>query len=281
MTRNETGPLDDVAVLMPVYNCQEDAWRTLASLRETAPLRVLVVDDGSEPPFAAPPARDLPGLRIEVLRLTPNGGIEAALAAGVEHLHAQGVEFVARIDGGDLARPGRIAAQRAAFVTAPRLGALGTWAQAVSRDGRPRFVMAPPTEAAAIRRVRFARSCFIHPAMMLRMRAVRAAGSYRDRYPAAEDLDLFLRIMREWDCANLPLIGIDYELNESGISASRRRRQILSTLRLQCVYFEPGNPLYWVGFAKHLLHLLTPYAVLSNVKRMLRPRESASRPIRR
>lgn len=267
-----TGALDDVAVLMPVYNCQDDAWRSLASIREAAPLRVLIVDDGSHPPFVAPCA---PDLFIEVLRLSRNQGIEAALAAGVERLAAQGIRFIARLDGGDLLRAGRLGRQRQAFEAKPRLGALGCWAQAVSRDGQPLFAMRPPSGAAQIRRQRFWRSCFIHPAMMLRTEAVLQAGNYRARYPAAEDLDLFLRIMRRWDCANLSEIGLDYEVNPGGISGSRRRRQVISTLRLQCAYFEAGNPLYWGGLVKNLLHLVTPYALLFRLKRALRRRARA------
>ena len=62
--------------------------------------------------------------------------------------------------------------------------------------------------------------------MMLRIDAVRAVGNYRAAYPSAEDLDLFLRLMERYDCANLPELGLYYELNEGGISATRRRRQI-------------------------------------------------------
>lgn len=73
--------LDDVAVLIPAYNAHDDLLRTLMSLREDAPVRVLVVDDGSTPPIAAP---ELPGLSVEVLRMPQNGGIERALAAGID-----------------------------------------------------------------------------------------------------------------------------------------------------------------------------------------------------
>ena len=258
------GTLDDVAVLLPAYNCQQDLERTLASFSERSPVSVLIVDDGSTPAVIAP---DIPGLRIEVLRLTPNGGIERALAAGVEVLAARGVRYIARIDAGDLTVPERLANQRAWLEAHPRVGALGMRADVVTRAGELMFRLDVPTEPAQIRRLRFARNCFVHPAMMLRTEAVVAAGNYRVRYRAAEDLDLFLRIMKTYDCANLPETGLLYELNEGGISATRRRTQILSTLRLQLQYFEPGNPYYWAGLAKNLLHFITPYGVLQGIKK--------------
>lgn len=258
-----SGSLDDVAVLIPAYNCQADLERTLASFDEPAPLNVLIVDDGSTPPVVVP---DMPGLRIDVLRLTPNGGIERALAAGVEVLAARGVRYIARIDAGDLALPKRVVRQRAWLEAHPRVGALGMRAEVITPDGRPLFRLDVPTDPAQIRRVRFLRSCFVHPAMMLRTQAVVEAGNYRVKYRAAEDLDLFLRIMQSYDCANLPEVGLYYEINPGSISATKRRTQIRSTLALQLAYFEPGNPYYWAGLAKNLLHLLTPRSWLGALK---------------
>ncbi|MEA3130649.1 MAG: hypothetical protein QOF46_2444, partial [Paraburkholderia sp.] len=139
----------------------------------------------------------------------------------------------------------------------------------------PLFMLTPPAEPKQIRRLRFFRSCLAHPSMMLRVDAVRAAGNYRAAYPSAEDLDLFLRLMERYDCANLPELGLYYELNEGGISATKRRRQVNSTLRLQLRYFNAANLYDWLGLAKNLLHLVTPYSALQRVKRtLLAPRAS-------
>jgi glycosyltransferase involved in cell wall biosynthesis len=267
-----TAPLDDVAVLMPAYNGQADVERTLASFSEDARIHVLIVDDGSTPPIVAP---DLPNMSIEVLRMPKNGGIERALQAGIEALAARGFHYAARIDAGDLTVPQRLARQRAYLEAHPQVAGLGMWTQVVSRDGQPLFMLTPPAEPRAIRRVRFMRACFVHPSMMLRIDAVLAVGNYREAYKAAEDLDLFLRLMERYDCANLPELGLYYELNEGGISATKRRRQIASTLRLQMRYFNALNPYDWLGLAKNLLHLVTPYQTLQRIKkRLYAPRAS-------
>jgi glycosyltransferase involved in cell wall biosynthesis len=255
-----------VAVLMPAYNGHDDVARTLASFREDAPVHVLIVDDGSTPPIVAP---TLPGLVIEVLRMPRNGGIERALAAGIDALAARGFRYAARIDAGDLAAPGRLAKQQAYLDAHPRVAALGMWTQVVSRDGRPLFMLTPPADPAALRRTRFLRSPLVHPSTMLRIDAVRAVGNYRIKYRAAEDLDLFLRLMARYDCANLPELGLYYELNEGGISATKRRRQIGSTLALLLRHFNPLNPYDWGGLAKNLLHFVMPYRALQRIKRAL------------
>jgi glycosyltransferase involved in cell wall biosynthesis len=258
--------LDDITVLIPVFNAQHDLERTLASFRERAPVRVLIVDDGSLPPIVAP---SVANLAIEVLRMPRNGGIELALQTGVAELAQRGVKYVARIDAGDLATPHRLEKQRAYMEAHPETAALGMWTHVVNREGAPLFDLRPPSEPAAIRRVMLMRSCFTHPTMMLRVTAVMEAGNYRAKYRAAEDLDLFLRMMQHHDCANLPEFGVYYELNESGISATRRRAQTLSTLRLQLKYMRLTNLPDWLGVAKNIAHLVLPYNALRALKTRL------------
>jgi glycosyltransferase involved in cell wall biosynthesis len=264
--------LDDVAVLIPAYNGQADVDLTLASFSESAPVHVLIVDDGSSPPIVAPV---IANMKIEVLRMARNGGIERALQTGIDALAQRGFRYAARIDAGDRSVPQRLAKQRVFMELHPRVAGLGMWTQVVTREGKPLFMLTPPAEPDAIRRLRFFRSCLAHPSMMLRIDAVRAVGNYRAEYPSAEDLDLFVRLMERYDCANLPELGLYYELNEGGISATKRRRQVSSTLRLQLRYFNAGNLYDWLGLAKNLLHLVTPYRALQRIKRsLLTPRAS-------
>lgn len=258
--------LDDVAVLIPAYNGQADVTRTLASFSEDAPVHVLIVDDGSTPPIVTP---DLPNLLIEVLRMPRNGGIEKALQSGIDALAERGFRYAARIDAGDLAVPKRLARQRAYMEAHPQVAGLGMWTQVVTPDGKPLFMLTPPAEPRAIRRLRFFRSCLAHPSVMLRVDTVREVGNYRADYRSAEDLDLFLRLMERHECANLPELGLFYELNPGGISATKRRTQIVSTLRLQLRYFNVVNLYDWLGLAKNLLHLVMPYRALQAVKERL------------
>lgn len=258
--------LNDVVVLIPVFNAQHDLERTLASFSERAEVNVLIVDDGSVPPIL-PPA--VTGLQIEVLRMPLNGGIERALAAGMITLAGRGVKYAARIDAGDLATPRRLEKQREYMETHAGTAALGMWTHVVSMNGTPLFDLTPPTDPAAIRRVMLMRACFSHPSMLLRVCDVIAAGNYRAKYRAAEDLDLFLRLMQTHDCANLPEFGVFYELNERGISATKRRTQIVSTLRLQLAYLQWTNLPDWIGIAKNLAHLILPYAAIRALKTRL------------
>jgi hypothetical protein len=81
--------------------------------------------------------------------------------------------------------------------------------------------------------------------------------------------------MAHYDCANLPELGLYYELNDGGISATKRRRQVTSTLRLQWRYFNALNPYDWLGLAKNLLHVVMPYSALRAIKRRVLARRAA------
>jgi glycosyltransferase involved in cell wall biosynthesis len=258
--------LDDVAVLMPAFNGQSDVNRTLESFRETSMVRVVIVDDGSTPPIVAPA---IDNMTIEIVRMPKNDGIERALQAGIEALAQRGFRYAARIDAGDLATPGRLAKQRAYLQAHENVAVLGMWTHVVSTEGAPLFDLTPPTEPARLRRMMLARTCFTHPSLMLRVDAVREVGNYRAEYRAAEDLDLLLRLLRRYDGANLPEFGLYYELNESGISSTKRRTQALSTLRLQRRYMRMTNPLDWAGIVKSFAHLLLPYDALRWLKARL------------
>ncbi|KNH08091.1 Glycosyl transferase, family 2 [Candidatus Burkholderia brachyanthoides] len=270
---NASDTLHDVVVLIPAFNGQADLARTLLSFSEPSAVRVLIVDDGSTPPLVAPV---IGGMEIEILRMARNAGIERALQAGIDALARRGVRYAARIDTGDLATPQRLSKQRAYMEAHPNVAALGMWTHVISTSAAPLFDLTPPTEPAAIRRAMLMRSCFAHPSLMLRVDAVMTAGNYRADYRAAEDLDLVLRLMARHDGANLPEFGLYYELNESGISATKRRTQTLSTLRLQLRYMRAGNPFDWIGIAKNCAHLLLPYRALRGLKAKLLRRSSTA-----
>ncbi|UCE88660.1 MAG: glycosyltransferase, partial [Pseudomonadota bacterium] len=180
---------------MPVRNCGA-LLRSAADsiIAQTWPRwELIVVDDHSSD---GSPER-LCGLdpRIRVVR-NPGRGIVAALNAGAA---AASGEFLARMDGDDIALPWRLEAQLALLGDAPDIGIAG---------GRVEIFGGAPQLAAGYRAYQrwinalvtphdIAREIFIespipHPTAMLRRDVFDALGGYRDT-PWAEDYDLWLR----------------------------------------------------------------------------------------
>lgn len=253
-----------VALLMPAYNCQADMNASISELPIEEPLHVLIVDDGSTPPLEAPPCH--PTHSVRMLRNSVNLKIHGALRRGMEVLHAEGFQYVARLDAGDFALPMRFRLQKDFLDAHPEVAAIGSAVELVSEQGRLLAIWRPPLTDDAIRRFRLLRSTLGHPAVMLRAEAVLAVGNYRDTHPCAEDLDLFLRLMQRFKVANLPrVLGRKVEHTKS-ITVRQRRQMIVSAIRLQFTHLRPGCWADWAGVAKSVSQLLMPRSVFEVLK---------------
>jgi glycosyltransferase involved in cell wall biosynthesis len=259
-----------IAVLIPVYNDAGQLAMTLRSLcGQRPPLTAVVVDDGSEPPLANDWTElDFP---VVLLRQPVNGGIERALNAGLDYITAHGFEYVARLDNGDLCAPGRLARQREFLDANPDVHLVGSNVEWRTDDGQRRFTLALPTTHEAIVRALHHTVCLIHPTVMFRTTVVEEVGVYSTAYPAAEDYEFFWRVAKRFRVANIPETLLTTRFDPEGISIRRRGRQLRSKLRIQLEFFRAGEPLSYIGIAKTLALLLTPYALVVQLKRLLSP----------
>lgn len=191
--RGGAAPL--VSVIMPVRNAGALLRSAAHSIitQSWPHWELLVVDDHSSD--GAP--QQLRGLdpRIRVLP-SPGRGIVAALNAGAA---AAAGEFLARMDGDDIALPWRLETQLALLRDAPGVGIAGgrveifggTTHLAQGYRSYQRWINALTTPQDIAREI-FVESPIPHPTAMLRREVFDALGGYRDT-PWAEDYDLWLR----------------------------------------------------------------------------------------
>lgn len=255
-----------VAVLIPVYNHPRALRATLDSvLAADLPPRLvtLVVDDGSEPPIELDAARYARlGLRLE--RLPQNRGIVGALNRGLDLAREVKADYVARLDAGDTAHPQRFAKQLARLDEDAGLGIVASDVSFVDEAGRELFRFESPRTDAEARRRMHVNCCLIHPSVMLRLSALH--GAYSDEYPAAEDYELFLRMLERSRAASLPEALTTSVVSAHGISLARRRAQLRSRLRLQWRYFNALRPESYAGLALTLLFFVLPSALVARLK---------------
>ena len=151
---------------------------------------VIVVDDGSRDQ----PERVVPtDPRLRLLVQAPLG-IVAALELGRAACSAP---FIARLDADDVALPGRIETQLAAFEADPGLVAVGGQAR-IQRDDGPvpegmLTYVAWVNGLSALEPQLLVESPLFHPAVTFRASAVAAVGGYRPG-DLPEDYDLWLRL---------------------------------------------------------------------------------------
>ena len=188
-----------VSILLPVRDEGRFLGETLASLsaQTYADFEAIVVDDGSRDASAAiaeAHARD--DSRFRVVR-AQRAGMVAALERG--RAEAEGA-FIARMDGDDVAMPGRLETQLEALESEGLTACGGRIAyfprRLVGDGGRryERWINGLVTPEAAALDV-FVECPLPHPALVVRADALAAAGGYRDcGWP--EDYDLVLGLWR-------------------------------------------------------------------------------------
>ncbi len=247
----------DIALLIPVFNAQRELERSLANLPgEDEPVHVVVVDDGSDPPIVVSPPPS--PHTVSLIRLARNQGIVGALNAGLERILREGFTYVARLDAGDISLPNRFRAQKEFLLKNPDYKLIGGQAIMISPDEKELGACYYPRTYPEIRRTMHYRNCFAHPAVMIKAEVFKETGLYVDAYPAAEDYELFWRVVRRHKAANLEQFVVKYVADPQGISRKRRRQQLVSGLRLMVKNFEPWVWESYAGFAKNLVLALLP-----------------------
>lgn len=269
MTQTATTATDghpDICVLIPVFRDQAGLTETLRILeQETFPFDIVVVDDGSPTPITAP--TECGTHRVTLQRLAQNQGIEHALNAGIETIFDRGYRYISRLDCGDIPLTGRFEKQFAFMEANPDVGIVGTWARCVNDDGEYLFTLRFPTESAAMNRRQRYVPAMLHPTIMIRSDALRDVGLYSDRYKTAEDYELFVRMARKHRIANIPEVLTQYIVSETGTTAAKRKRNLVSRLGVQREYFGATDPHAYLGVARTMTFMAIPFNWLTAVKK--------------
>ncbi|MFD1795200.1 glycosyltransferase [Paracoccus aurantiacus] len=256
----------DICVLIPVFRDQQGLTETLRILEaETFPFDIVVVDDGSPEVITAP--EQVGNHRLKLLRLDRNRGIEHALNAGIEAIFEAGYRYISRLDCGDIPLEGRFEKQLAFMEENPDVGILGTWARCVNDDGEYLFTLRFPTDFQAMKRRQRYVPAMLHPTIMIRSAALKDIGVYSDSFRTAEDYDLFVRMARKHRIANLPEVLTQYIVSETGTTAAKRKRNLVSRLGVQRAYFGWADPHAYLGVARTLAFMAIPFDWMTAVKK--------------
>lgn len=258
-----------IAVLIPVYNNQSGLNKTLDVLsKETSTtVDIVVVDDGSKEPIQVPNKVGMN--KVILLRLLKNRGIEHALNKGLDYIFDHKYEYVMRLDAGDIPINNRINKQLQLLEDNPEIAMVGSHVQFIDSEGKIKFIFYAPLTYDQIRRKMHINSCFSHPAIMVRTSVLKEIGPYSSDYPAAEDYDLFFRIVKKYKCVNLNSILTSTEYNPAGISINRRKSQLLSRILIQIEHFDATIFESYYGLLKSLLLYIVPYKIVVKIKKWI------------
>ena len=189
-----------VSVVMPVRDIATYVGGAVESILTQSfdDLELVVVDDGSRDDTASV----LAAVRDARLRYArqPAAGITVALNRGIALSRG---ELIARMDGDDVALPERLARQVAFLDAHPDVGVLGTGWRELGPGGRIVDVAPPIADDAGLRAALPRRNPFAHPTVIVRRSVGDAVGWYDERWPVAQDYDLWIRLAAATRFANL------------------------------------------------------------------------------
>lgn len=239
-----------VTVLLPTYQSEEYLRETLESIfaQTLQDFELLIVDDGSTDD-TLDIVRSFEDARIKVIQ-GPKKGLAQALNFGI--LQSSG-EYIARIDSDDLMVPKRLEKQCAYMDNHPEIAVCGGWQQYF---GRSTYLHAPPASSAQCKANLLFRCDLCHSTLMLRREVfIKYSLFYSSDY-AAEDFELWTRVLDYGEIANLPEILGYYRDDGRSITSTKKERLIVqhgdivaSTLKRSLnIRLTPKQTRYFIGW---------------------------------
>ena len=211
-----------VSVVIPVYNRAHmvgDAIRSILAQR-FGDFELVAVDDGSTDHSVAV-IEAFGDSRIRLVRHARNLGIPTARNTGLDAARGQ---LIAWLDSDDLARPERLGTQVGFLQRNPRVAMVGSCAGKIDPGGRHTSgLRMPPLDAPDIAAWLLFRSAFQQSSIMGRAEVLKAF-PYQASFDVCEDLDLFVRLARSHELANLPRVLIDRRVHPGQTVFQRQDR---------------------------------------------------------
>jgi glycosyltransferase involved in cell wall biosynthesis len=236
-----------ISVLLPVYNAEPYLAETIDSvLAQTfSDFELIIINDGSTD-RSADIIRSYSDKRIRFIE-QQNMGLSATLNKGIAL--ARG-EYIARQDNDDISLPERFRKQADYLDAHPSAMLLGTSAEIIDDKGcRTGRTLDHQKSSVGLKYNLLFNNPFVHSSVMFRKAVIVSAGDYRVNNDFFEDYDLWSRIARVGDVANLKERLLLYREVQSSMSrtTSDYMQRVINQSISNILYYCPGLPKQKVG----------------------------------
>jgi len=217
-----------ISVVMAVRDGERFLDESILSIRQQTfrDFELIIIDDGSKDTtpmiLSTHAAQDA---RIRIFSQESKGLIDALHLGFSKALG----KYIARMDADDVARPERLERQIGFLTSNPRVVVVGSSVQTVDALSQGLRVIRPPSDPDTVRRQMRENGCVVfHPTVLIRRDVLEQAKGFRKAYRHAEDYDLWLRILEQFDIANIDEVLLLYRRHESSVSYKHSLQQALS-----------------------------------------------------
>ena len=229
-----------ISVVMPVYNGEKYLKESIESILNQSfnDFELLIINDKSidrtEEIIKECAGKDD---RIRLIQNQNQKGLPGALNTG---LAAARGYYIARADADDINRPYRLKMEYEFLETHPQICIVGGGYAPFNENGHRMNIFHPASSIEIAWRF-ISNTYFCHPSVMFRREIIEDIGGYPD--VGAEDFAFFSKIIRQYRCANLKKILIQYREHQTNYSITakdRVRESVKNTFKENYLYYM-GN----------------------------------------
>ena len=232
-------------IIIPHFNNPDGLTNTISSINESFKIDIIITDDGSE--FKLPENKIRSEYKnngdIHFIYLDKNYGVGIAANKCLEFVKSKNYKYTARLDAGDICYKNKFSKQIIFF---KQVKLVGTWARVLDSKGTFLFNIKHPLKYNQIKRNMYLNSMFVNPTVMFETSILKTVSKYPIKYKdAAQDYAFFFKVIKHFQCANMPEILLDYVIDERSISTQNRKIQVKNRIKIIMENFKPGlYPLY-------------------------------------
>lgn len=131
------------------------------------------------------------------------------------------------------------------------------WADIIDGSGKYTRTIKYPTADNDLRKALISYNPFFHPGIMVRREVFDTVGLYDESWRFAQDYELYFRIAKKYELANIPKILLKYRETGGSITGSKNKLQIGFVLKAKKKAIKEGQYSKW-----NYIHLLRSYVAL-------------------
>ncbi len=207
-----------LTVLMAVRNGERTVGEAVESIlgQSFSDFEFLVVNDNSTDGTGAV-LGTFNDARLTVIANERRQGLTRSLNRGLAQTTTA---YIARQDADDRSAPERLERQVAFLDSHPDVALAGTWYRKIDEQGRVLASQQLPCTATDLRWHLIFYSPFVHSAVVFRRSVLDVVGTYDEHLHYAQDYDLWCRIARSFELANLDEYLVDFRVSEASMTAT-------------------------------------------------------------
>lgn len=226
-SRNNVMP--KITVLLPVYNAAKHIENAVKSILNQTfkDFELLIINDGSIDK-SVEIIKTFKDKRIQLIHNPANLGLIKTLNKGIDLTKGK---YIARMDADDIAMPNRLEKQVAFLENNSEYALVGTQANFIFGDKLSNTLFSMETNSEILPVLSLFSCPFIHPSVMIKT-AILKEFYYHEGFTAAEDYELWTRILKKYPCANLSESMLQYRIHDNNISTIQNDKQIDSVRRI-------------------------------------------------